>query len=716
MPDRASFSQKDDALRADVHFLGAMVGDMIREQGGQALFERVEAARQAAVARRAGNDGAEAELERILGGGDVGDTAELVRAFSTYFRVVNRAEQVHRIRRRRDYDRTPEVAPPGSVREALEQLRDRGVDAATAVALIERIWVEPVFTAHPTEATRRTILVKEQRIARWLLDLADSSLTPPERATILARIRMEITTTWQTALRPPARPTVEDEREHVLYYLLGPLYEVLPASYEAIESAMRSVYGESSFTMEARLLRFGSWVGGDMDGNPNVTGRTIREALTAQRDAILARYRQEIRVLADLLSQSAARIAVSSAVTSRVMEYSARFPDALSAVPARHQNMPYRVLCRLIDARLSATEHHRVEGYTESPGLLGDLEAIAASLASNHGEHAGLFAVRRAIQRVRTFGFHLATLDVRQDSLVHRQAVAELLDDEAWMARPTAERTARLLEVLAAPPPDQAGLSQVTTATIDVFRAIGECREHHGAAAIGPVIISMAQGPDDVLSVLYLARVARARGGRRQRAARRGAAVRDRDRPGDRARHSHCAAGPAPPTATTCAAASDEQMVMLGYSDSAKDGGMAASRQALNAAQATLAMVARDAGIELTFFHGRGGYGGSRRRQDLSRHPRRSTGYRGRALAAHRAGRGDRRQVRPPGHRVPDTGAEHRGDPRWPPPPHRPTTRDSASGRQYWPTSAPPAGGPIVRWSTSIPDSPTISAMPRRST
>ncbi len=465
MPDRASFSEKDDALRADVHFLGAMVGDMIREQGGDALYQRVERARQAAVARREGNAGAESELERILGGGDVAATADLVRAFSTYFRVVNRAEQVHRIRRRRDYDRTPEVPPPGGVAEALVALRDRGLDAAAIAGLLDTIHVEPVFTAHPTEATRRTILVKEQRIARWLLDLDNPSLTPVERATIEARIRMEITTTWQTALRPPARPTVEDEREHVLYYLLGPIYEVVPALYESIETAMQTIRGDPGQVLDARLLRFGSWVGGDMDGNPNVTATTIRDALTAHRQAILARYRGEIAGLGELLSQSGSRIGVSEGVTALVARYLEWFPEAGDRIPARHRNMPYRILCHLIAARLEATERQDDTGYGHVDDLLGDLDTIAGSLAAHRGAHAGLFAVRRAIQRVRTFGFHLATLDVRQDSLVHRQAVAELLGDAAWMERPAAERTARLLEALAAPSRQPTELSDATAAT-----------------------------------------------------------------------------------------------------------------------------------------------------------------------------------------------------------------------------------------------------------
>ncbi len=603
MTTRAIFTPKDELLRNDVRMLGAMVGDMLREQGGTALFERVETARQAAVARREGAPDGAAELERILGGTDVERTADLVRAFSTYFRVVNRAEQVHRIRRRRDYDRIPETAPPGGVREALETLRQQGLSADEVVALVESIRIEPVFTAHPTEATRRTVLRKEQRIARWLLDLSDGSLTPPERASIEAQIRMEITTTWQTAPRPPARPTVEDEREHVLYYLLGPIHDVIPAIHESIEEAVRATCDRPDFALEMPLFRFGSWVGGDMDGNPNVNGRTIRAALAAHRRAIVGEYQADIAALDALLSQSTTRVTIADDVVSRVEAYGALLPTAFAQIPARYRNMPYRMLCQLIGARLGQTADQQEGGYSTVDELLTDLEAIADSLATNRGEHAGLFAVRRMLLRVRTFGFHLASLDVRQHALVFRQATGNLLGDDDWSDRPVTERTAQLV---GGGTSTHTALTDATRETLDVFAAIKECRAVHGTAAVGPVIISMATGADDVLSVLWLARAA-------------DLADPDGNIPIDVAplfeTVSDLEGAPAtmaalfalPAYRAHLARRGDRQMIMLGYSDSAKDGGMAASRQALHAGQIALSSVAADAGIALTFFHGRGG-------------------------------------------------------------------------------------------------------------
>ena len=476
--DDIFFSKKDEPLRADVRELGAMVGDVIREQGGAALFDAVETARRTAIRRREGDADAETELARLIRGRTPEDAAQLVRSFAMYFRAVNRAEQVHRIRRRREYDRDPDTPPPGSVWEALGRLHSAGVDDAALQALLARLVVEPVFTAHPTEATRRTIRQKEQRLARRLLERENPTLTPPERAALEAQMRLEITTAWQTAEYPAQRPSVADEREHVLFYLTERLYEIVPAFHESVEAALHRAYGpHAAAALAAPVVRFGSWVGGDMDGNPNVNAVTIRETLARHREMIVLRYRLELGDLAERLSQSRSRVPVSAAVDERLVEYQARFPDAAAAIPARHRDMPYRVLCRLMQARLDATVRD-VDGYEGPEEFIEDLERIAQSLQAHCGEHAGLFLVRRTLARARTFGFHLATLDVRQDALVHRRVAAGNADGDE------VERT------------------------LEVFRAIGASQQRYGRAAIGPYIISMAESVEDVLLVLRLAKQA----------------------------------------------------------------------------------------------------------------------------------------------------------------------------------------------------------------
>jgi phosphoenolpyruvate carboxylase len=600
------FEPKDEPLRQDVHLFGALVGDVIREQGGDPLFAAVEGARRAAIARREGEADGEARLLDAVCDRTPAEADALVRAFSTYFKVVNLVEQVHRIRRRRDYLRQGAVQPE-SLADAFRRLRDAGFDADAVRTLCARLRVEPVLTAHPSEATRRTILVKLQRIARALVDRLDPSLTPDESHAAIARIRSEVTVMWQTEEQPSERPTVMDELEHVAFYLTDVIYRVVPAFYEAMEDGAVAAFGDVLGNVaDATVLRFASWVGGDMDGNPNVSADTVRAALTRHRELILGRYRTELLDLSDALSQSRSRVAVDPEVDARVQAYGERLREAMRAVPKRHRDMPYRVLCRLGAARVAAAARDAPEGYGSADELLADLRLVARSLTAHGGTHAGLFAVRRAIRRVETFGFHLATLDLRQDGRLHREVMAGLLGDDRWGERPSDERTARLRALLAtaAPPPRSPG--DAAARALDVFRAVGDCRARYGEASVGPFIVSMTQGVDDVLAVLVLARWAglqTADGAVPLDVAPLFETVQDLESaPGiltellsDHAYRAHLAARGA------------RQVVMIGYSDSNKDGGLAASRWALQRAQARLVDVTEPTGVALTIFHGRGG-------------------------------------------------------------------------------------------------------------
>ena len=595
------FAPKDVPLRDDVRTLGALVGDVIREQCGDAFFQLVERARHAAIA------GADDELHALLKGLAPRDAETLVRAFATYFEVVNLAERIHRIRRRRDYLRSASDPQEGSLQATIARLAVAGVSPPQVAALLQRLRVEPVFTAHPTEATRRTLLEKEQVIGRLLVERLDPSRTPDEERAALARIREEITATWQTDPQPSARPTVMDELENVLFYLTDIVYRIVPPFSEELEQAVHNAYDTEVPPPTRPVLRFGSWVGGDMDGNPNVGAETLRAALSRQRELALERYRREATELARRLSQSGALTGVSDVVRERVATYSAQFPKALAAIPARYHDMPYRVLFRLIAARLEATRRDTSEGYTAAAELERDLGIVIASLRAHRGEYAGLFGVQRLLRRVETFGFHMATIDVRQHSHVHRAVLATLLADPEWNTRPAADRLARLQRVLTQGEKPAGSPDAQATRTLEVFRAIADCRARFGPDAVGPYIISMTQGADDVLAVLVLARW----GGLGQPA------------------EGHVPLDVAPlfETVTDLAAAPDvmrelldepfyrahlaerrmHQMVMIGYSDSNKDAGIGASRWALHRAQAALVAATDRSGIDLTFFHGRGG-------------------------------------------------------------------------------------------------------------
>ncbi len=600
------FEPKDEPLREDVRVLGALVGDMIREQGGARLFESVEGARRAAIARREGDADAAARLTDVVCNRSPAEADALVRAFSTYFKVVNLAEQVHRIRRRRDYLRQGAVQAE-SFAATFRELHEAGVGLGAVGALWARLRVEPVFTAHPSEATRRTILVKLQRIARALVDRLDPSLTPDEARAAMARIRSDVTAMWQTEEQPSERPTVMDELEHVAFYLTDVIYRVIPSFYEAMEGGAAATFGQAGRAVaDAPILRFASWVGGDMDGNPNVSAETVRAALARHRELILERYRVELLDLADQLSQTRSRVAVDPEVNERVAAYGEWLPAALQQVPIRHRDMPYRVLCRLCAARVTDTVANGPEAYRSADELLADLGQIARSLAAHGGTHAGMFAVRRAMRRVETFGFHLATLDLRQDGRLLRRVMADLLGDDRWSERTTGERTDRLCQVWAsaAHPPRARGAE--TVRCLDVFRAVRDCRAQYGAAAIGPFIVSMTQGVDDVLTVLVLARWA-------------GLSTESGAVPLDVAPLFEIVddleAAPRimtellsnPAYRAHVVGRGSRQVVMIGYSDSNKDGGLAASRWALQRAQARLVEAIGPSGVALTIFHGRGG-------------------------------------------------------------------------------------------------------------
>jgi phosphoenolpyruvate carboxylase len=618
------FAPKDRPLRADVGRLGALLGDLLRELAPAGVYDAVETARRLARRRRRGDAEADAELERLLGELSLDDTLEVVRAFSAYFGVVNMAEQVHRLRRTMDYLRAEEDQP-GGLRAVARTLSERGTTRTEVEEALARVVVEPVFTAHPTESVRRTLLKKDQRLARALVERFDAErLDPVALATLDRRIALEIASAWQTDEQLPGRPSVADEVEHVLFFLSDVLYRVVPAVHEELERALEGAYGEP-VRVERPLVRFASWVGGDMDGNPNVGADTIRATLERHRELALRRYEEELRGLHEHLSQSTARTRVDDEVAERVREYAALLPGDFAAIPPGYTGMPYRQLLWLMSARLSRRGRDAEGAYEGPDAFRADLELVARSLERNRGERAGLALVRRALWRVDTFGFHLAALDVRQDAQVHRRVVGALLGDADFAARPAAERADRIAEALTADaPPSAPDADEETARTLDVFRALAEARERHGARALGPYVISMAQGADDALAVLLLARsggCVDAAGDVPLDVAPLFETVGDLES-GPRVLESLASH---PVYAEHLERRGARQVVMLGYSDSNKDGGIAASRVALHRAQERLVATAEARDLELTLFHGRGGSvsrGGSKPRAGILAAPR----------------------------------------------------------------------------------------------
>jgi phosphoenolpyruvate carboxylase len=608
--------EKDWPLRADVSLLGKLVGRMLVEQGGPGLLQRVEQVRRAAIADRESNDLSGAGLEQVLGQLQADKThdeiAQVIHAFSSYMRTVNLAEKVHRIRRRREYQRARSAAQRGSLDEVIGTLKMAGVALPQLQQVLARLSIQPVFTAHPTEATRRTLQEKEYEIVLRLVDRLNPELTPEEITITEERMLSAISSAWQTRLVSSSRPAVADELDNILFYITDILYRVVPVYYESLNEALQKHYGPEAVGADAPerlILRFGSWVGGDMDGNPNVHAGTILETLRMQRKAIIRRYIPELNQLGRSLSQSLSEISVDAAVLEKQQKYAARMPEVAAKIVDRYHDMPYRCLLRYVVARLQDTLDEGSNAYGSLEEFVADLNLMEQSLRNNKGTHAGLFAVQRFLLRARTFGFHMATLDVRQDAALHRGVMGEWLGDAEWAQKPIADRTRILAQRLEtddwpALPPEQAQSADMQR-TLDVFRVLAEARQGFGEAATGLFIISMTQGADDVLTVLALS----------------GAVQRGRAEP------AVLDVAPLLETVDDLQAGTQilrtllaepvyrqhlqklhsRQVIMVGYSDSNKDSGIAASRWALQQAQGQLVECGQAAGIDVVFFHGRGG-------------------------------------------------------------------------------------------------------------
>ena len=394
----------------------------------------------------------------------------------------------------------------------------------------------------------------------------------------------------------------------MLFFIAEVLYQIVPIFYEEIEGALEHVYGPAAREIDLpEILRFGSWVGGDMDGNPDVHAKTIRETVARHQQIIVNNYFLDCQSLSETLSQSAARIGVSEELQRRIEDYNVLLRGASGLSPARHDRMPYRAFLGQIMERLRATYEGRANHYEAASDFLNDLNLIAASLRQNKGEHAGLFQVRRLIRRVRTFGFHLATLDIRQNAEAHASVIANGLGDRQWCERSSADRTERLREALGRDEAPVQVLDASGKRSLWVLEALAHCRHRYGADAIGPYVVSSARGVDDVLAVLVLSRWAET------------ADRRSGDVPTDVAPLFESADSLARCGDVMTALFKEEtyrrhligrgnhQYVMLGYSASNKESGAVMSRWLLRQAQEKLFAAADAAGVDLTLFHGQGG-------------------------------------------------------------------------------------------------------------
>jgi len=635
---------KEAPLRRDVRSLGTLLGEVLREQAGEELFAHVEALRQGTIRRRdeeargrheeAALDAAAAlELVHSL---PVEQAILLTRAFAFYFELINLAETNHRKRRRTALHSSGQAGRQrGSLTGTLCEMRRVGIGAEEALEWLKRILIVPVFTAHPTEAARRTVMFKRRRIGEFLAGLDQIPVPEQEMARLEEAIRAEITALWQTDEVRSRRPTVYDEVKMGLDYYDVSIFETLPSLYREIAEALRAAYGVEMEAHELpQVLSFGSWIGGDRDGNPFVTPEVTRDAIRLARGHLLLYYQRRLDEICDLLTTSAQQIGASAELLRRLEAYVAlvHTPEA-QVFGAQYEFEYYRRFAICLKARIQRTLEVAgqpggagtalpVMPYTLGRGqdkldklaqalppycsvldFVDDLETLRASLAENRGLRIARALVDPLILQVRAFGLHLHTLDIRQHARVHATALRETI----------AETLAESLP---------GGLSEETSSVLETFRVVAEIKDGCSPEAIRQYVISGASTVEDVLAVVRLARLG---GVRVEGSGRDPGLPPQRQRPvaGDpglmpvplfesiedlRRAPEICRDLWSREDYRKLMATWDNwQEVMLGYSDSNKDGGMLTSTWEIFRAHRDLHVVAREAGVKLRLFHGRGG-------------------------------------------------------------------------------------------------------------
>ncbi|MEK6574278.1 MAG: phosphoenolpyruvate carboxylase [Chloroflexota bacterium] len=601
-------------LSATIRLLGDLLGEVIGEQESPAIFEAEERIRALAKARRGGDDSAGSRLAAEVAVLSPEVSRAAAAAFTLYFDLINVAEESQRVSALRQRERERHPVPSGeSVADTISLLKKLGVTAGQMKALLDDLHIELVLTAHPTEAKRRTLLSKLERIARHVQLLREGNPLPREHDDAVATLRAEITSMWLSDRARTARPAVTDEVRTGLYFVDEIFWDALPRIYADLDAALAQHY--PGLSAPPRWLTLASWVGGDRDGNPNVTAAVTAETLRLHRGLAVEKHRRTLQDLARRLSVSGRRVPMPQALRDW-LESRRPLPPHVAFLETRYAAEPYRLAVSLLTAdletaskgdmtaRLLESTPHAARARTDD--FAAPLRLIARALPSPIADYQ-LLTVRRQFD---IFGLHSARLDIREDSSRLTSALAETLralkidPPGRFDTKDDRARTELLAQLLNQPAPALAVLPGATAETAEtwaLFRLLARAHSVYGRELLGPFIISMTRGPADILTVLLMAR------------------------------WSNCADGmgivPLFETLDDLDAAprilgelfsldayrthlkslDDEQMVMIGYSDSNKDGGYLAANWALYQAQENIARVCREHGVRLTLFHGRGG-------------------------------------------------------------------------------------------------------------
>ena len=609
---------KDLPLREDIRYLGRILGDIVREQEGAAVFDIVERIRQSSIRfHRDDEQRARRDLALTLTSLSPDQTIKIVRAFSYFSHLANIAEDQHHIRRSRAHAQAGAPPREGTLAYALARADEAKIPQERLRRFFDEALVSPVLTAHPTEVRRRSILDREVEVARLLDDRGRIARTPDEEARAEETLRRAVLTLWQTSLLRRTKLAVIDEVTNGISYYDYTFLTELPRLYGELEDQL-AARDPSWRTEELRsFLRIGSWIGGDRDGNPFVTAEMLRQALGLQSDRAMRFYLEELHTLGGELSLDGQIVSVSG----QLLDLGGRSPD----VSARRAQEPYRRAITGIYARLAATARNlgievprhalgTAEPYAGKDELLADLDVIHRSLTSNGSDALARGRLRALRRSVDVFGFHLAALDLRQNSDVHERTIAELferalpgtaydgLSEESRIALLTGElQTPRLLSS------PFLAYSAETASELAIFRTAAESHRRYGKESVPHCVISKANSVSDIFEVAVLAREAGL--------LRPGDAVLDVDivplfETIDDLRISGEVMDrlfSLPEYRRLLKSRGEVQEVMLGYSDSNKDGGFLTSGWELYKAEIRLTEVFRGHGVGLRLFHGRGG-------------------------------------------------------------------------------------------------------------
>ncbi|MGD8619867.1 MAG: phosphoenolpyruvate carboxylase [Gammaproteobacteria bacterium] len=622
----------DKELRSRVRLFGDLLGEILHEQAGEKILFAVETLRRGYIRlRKQDNPALRKRLSRVIENLEPDDLTDVIRAFNLYFSLVNIAEESIQHHRRRQQVRRHGRLWYGSFTQTLQEFHDQGIAADQLQQLLNQTLYLPVFTAHPTEAIRRTVMFALRRIFLTSDRLHDHRLGRDERDDIRQAVKREIQVLWKTDEVRIRKPSVEDEIRNGLYFFRESLFEAVPQAYRYLEKAIHRVYGESDTTISTPggLIRFGSWIGGDRDGNPFVKPQTTAMALRLHMREILILYLRRVEELGYRLTHSSRLCEFSRDLLDSIEADAAAFANALHTFRHQYLHEPYRRKLRIMRHRLKlnlTAVSERLKdpdvdytsqqiGYATEQALLQDLLLIRDSLCTHGDANLAQEHLQDLIRLVETFGFYLMHLDIRQESTRHTEAVGELcrLYDNGldYAALEEGTRQDYLMRALAAPPPaiDHGRLSEATRETLEVFAVMRRMQSEVSINAFGNYIISMTHSASHVLEVMYLAWLAGLAGKNAGgwfceiRISPLFETIQDLE-------HAEAILTQLLEDETYRAllqASCKCQEIMLGYSDSCKDGGILASNWRLYEAQQRIIAIADRHQIQVRLFHGRGG-------------------------------------------------------------------------------------------------------------